>query len=45
MRWAYTAFAGTASLAANGARPAGLYTIQDQDVLSAFFRIQRNFLP
>jgi len=40
-----TAFAGTATLAANGARPGGVYNIQDQDVLSVFFRIQRNFLP
>jgi len=40
-----TAFAGTASLAANGARPAGLYQINDQDVVSVLFRIQRNFLP
>jgi hypothetical protein len=40
-----TAFAGTATLAANGARPGGVYTIQDQDVLSVVFRVQRNFLP
>jgi len=40
-----TAFAGTATLAANGARPAGVYSIADQDVVSAIFRIQRNFLP
>ena len=40
-----TAFAGTATLAANGARPAGVYSIADQDVLSVYFRIQRNFLP
>jgi len=40
-----TAFAGTATLAANGARPGGLYHIEDQDVVSVFFRIQRNFLP
>jgi len=40
-----TAFAGTATLAANGARPAGVYSISDQDVLSVYFRIQRNFLP
>jgi hypothetical protein len=40
-----TAFAGTATLAANGARPGGVYTISDQDVVSVFFRIQRNFLP
>jgi porin-like protein len=40
-----TAFAGTATLAANGARPGGVYTISNQDVVAAFFRIQRNFLP
>jgi hypothetical protein len=40
-----TAFAGTATLAANGARPGGVYTIADQDVVSVLFRIQRNFLP
>jgi len=40
-----TAFAGTATLAANGARPGGTYTIADQDVLTVLFRIQRNFLP
>jgi hypothetical protein len=40
-----TAFAGTATLAANGARPAGIYNISDQDVLSVLFRVQRNFLP
>jgi hypothetical protein len=40
-----TAFAGTATLLANGARPGGVYTISDQDVVSVLFRIQRNFLP
>jgi hypothetical protein len=40
-----TAFAGTATLAANGARPGGVYTISDQDVVQVLFRIQRNFLP
>jgi len=40
-----TAFAGTATLAANGARPPGVYTISDQDVVMGMFRIQRNFLP
>jgi hypothetical protein len=34
-----------APLGGNGARPAGLYTLDDQDVLSVMFRIQRNFLP
>jgi hypothetical protein len=52
--WAHlnTAFAGTASLNAFGTvfqqnatgRPPGLYTIANQDVFSAVFRIQRNFL-
>jgi hypothetical protein len=40
-----TAFAGTATLTANGARPGGVYSIEDQDVVSVYFRIQRNFLP
>jgi len=40
-----TAFAGTATLAANGARPGGVYSISNQDVPSMLFRIQRNFLP
>jgi hypothetical protein len=40
-----TAFKGTATLAANGARPAGVYAIDDQDLVSVMFRIQRNFLP
>jgi hypothetical protein len=47
-----TAFAGTANLNAFGTpfqqnatgRPGGLYTIENQDVLSFMFRIQRNFL-
>ena len=47
-----TAFGGTAFLNAMGTvfqpnasgRPGGLYTIANQDVLSAYFRIQRNFL-
>ena len=34
-----------ATLAANGARPAGVYAIDDQDIVSVMFRIQRNFLP
>ncbi len=33
------------ALAANGARPAALGVLEDQDVVSVFFRIQRNFLP
>ena len=40
-----TAYKGTATLGANGARPAGPYVIDDQDVVSVMFRIQRNFLP
>ncbi|HLH87203.1 MAG TPA: porin [Xanthobacteraceae bacterium] len=43
-----TAFAGFATVAANGARPlaaAGSFRIQDQDVLTILFRIQRNLLP
>jgi hypothetical protein len=40
-----TAYKGTATLAANGARPAGVYAIDDQDIVSVMFRIQRNFLP
>jgi hypothetical protein len=40
-----TAFAGNAVLAANGARTGGTYAIEDQNVLSVLFRIQRNFLP
>jgi hypothetical protein len=40
-----TAYKGTGVLAANGARPAGVYAIDDQDIVSVMFRIQRNFLP
>jgi hypothetical protein len=40
-----TAYKGVGTLGANGARPAGPYAIDDQDVLSVMFRIQRNFLP
>ena len=40
-----TAYKGTGILAANGARPAGPYAIDDQDIVSVMFRIQRNFLP
>jgi hypothetical protein len=39
-----TAFAGTAVLGQNGAKPAGTYTVTNQDALSAIVRIQRNFL-
>ena len=47
VQWTHlnTAFKGSASLAANGARPSGIYAIDDQDILSVMFRIQRNFLP
>jgi hypothetical protein len=40
-----TAYAGLAVLAPSGARPFGIYNIEDQEILSAMFRIQRNFLP
>src|SRR5689334_444713 len=40
-----TAYKAAGTLAANGARPAGPYAIDDQDILSVMFRIQRNFLP
>jgi hypothetical protein len=47
-----TAFAGTANLGSLGTvfqpnafgRPAGLYSITDQNNFAATFRIQRNFL-
>jgi len=40
-----TGFAGTANIVApQGAKAAGLYSVKDQDALSAIFRIQRNFL-
>jgi hypothetical protein len=42
-----TAYKGLAALpaAGNGARPGGLYNIDDQDIVSVMFRVQRNFLP
>jgi hypothetical protein len=40
-----TAFAGPVIVAANGTQPAGLRTASDQGVVSALFRVQRNFLP
>jgi hypothetical protein len=41
-----TAYKGSnVTLGSNGARPAGVYNIDDQDVVSVMFRIQRNFLP
>jgi hypothetical protein len=33
------------ALPANGTRPATLYTIDNQNILSVMFRVQRNFLP
>ena len=47
LQWTHlnTAYKGAAVLAANGARPAGPYAIDDQDIVSVMFRIQRNFLP
>jgi len=39
-----TAFAGTANVNQVPARPGGFYTLSNADVLSAFFRFQRNFL-
>jgi hypothetical protein len=35
----------TVTLPASGARPAGTYTLSDQDVWSVMFRVQRNFWP
>jgi hypothetical protein len=41
-----TAYKGPGvTLGSNGARPAAVASIDDQDVLSVMFRIQRNFLP
>jgi porin-like protein len=43
-----TAYKGPSSFAASGARPACVGTacsLDDQDVLSVYFRLQRNFLP
>jgi hypothetical protein len=47
VQWTHldTAYEGTATLAANGARPSGIYAIDDQDIVTVMFRIQRNFLP
>jgi hypothetical protein len=33
------------AIPSNGARPTAIATLEDQDVVSVFFRIQRNFLP
>ena len=35
----------TISMPAVGGRPAGIYTLTDQDVWSVMFRVQRNFWP
>jgi hypothetical protein len=40
-----TAFAGAAAVSANGAVPAGLFSVASQGVLSGALRIQRNFVP
>jgi len=41
-----TAFKGLANFPVNGARPGIISAnVDDQDVLSVYFRIQRNFLP
>jgi hypothetical protein len=40
-----TAFAGPVALSANGTVPAGPFTAADANVISAVFRVQRNFLP
>jgi hypothetical protein len=41
-----TAYKGPGvTIGTNGARPTAVATIDDQDVLSVMFRVQRNFLP
>lgn len=40
-----TAYAGVGILGANGARPAGTYSIADQNVLTVLGRVQVNFHP
>jgi len=40
-----TAFAGPVTLSANGTVPAGPFNASDTNVVSAVFRVQRNFLP
>jgi len=40
-----TANSGTATLAANGARPAGTYTVEDQDKYLAVLRVVKTILP
>ena len=42
----HTAFSGSNLLVvANGARPAGVYKINDQDGYAMVLRFQKNFLP
>jgi hypothetical protein len=36
-------FAGSGTIAAAGARPAGAYSIRDQGIVSAVFRVQKDF--
>jgi hypothetical protein len=38
-----TAFSGTASLVAVGARPAGIYNVSDQGIVSTTFRVRKTF--
>jgi hypothetical protein len=40
-----TGFAGNTTVAANVAQPTQTLQTKDQDVLSAIFRVQRNFVP
>ena len=40
-----TSLGGTAISTPGGARPSGLYVIEDQDTVSVTFRAQRDFLP
>jgi hypothetical protein len=40
-----TAYSGPMTLPANGAQPAGLHTIEDQNVFTVMGRVQLNFLP
>ena len=45
--WAHldTAFAGTVNLPVAGARPSGIYTVEDQDYYGLVFRFQKTILP
>jgi hypothetical protein len=38
-------FTGSANLAANNTRPAGVYLLRDQDVVNSMLRFQRSFFP